>query len=199
MRDSNELPKLIRMKVPQLLFILTVLILNNSCRQNQQTSLNLQNWKVEFENQLPLLGHRNWILVVDKAFPLQNAGGITTLYTDEKLLDVLRFTLDELADASHVKPVIYTDSELDYLNEEMVPGVGEYRESLGRIFGSTGIRTILHDSVFVKIDEASELFGILVLKTNETIPYSSVFLELDCKYWSPGQENKLRQMMPVIN
>ncbi|MHB8337415.1 MAG: sialate O-acetylesterase [Ignavibacteriaceae bacterium] len=29
-----------------------------------------ENWETTFDAQLPLLGHRNWILIVDKAFPL---------------------------------------------------------------------------------------------------------------------------------
>ena len=32
-------------------------------------------------------------------------------------------------------------------------------------------------------------------KTNEVIPYSSVFIELDCKYWSPEKEKTLRHAM----
>ena len=36
-------------------------------------------WKKEFEEILPMLGHRNWILVVDKAYPMQSADGIETI------------------------------------------------------------------------------------------------------------------------
>ena len=32
-------------------------------------------WQEKLEEQLPLLGHRNWILIVDSAYPLQNASG----------------------------------------------------------------------------------------------------------------------------
>jgi hypothetical protein len=54
---------------------------------------------------------------------------------------------------------------------------------------------LLHDSVFVKIDSASKLFSVVVLKTEETIAYSSVFIELDCKYWNSDQEKDLRKQM----
>lgn len=30
-------------------------------------------WKQQLDRELPLLGHRNWILVVDKAFPMQTS------------------------------------------------------------------------------------------------------------------------------
>jgi hypothetical protein len=45
------------------------------------------------------------------------------------------------------------------------------------------------------IDHASKLFKVMVLKTNETIPYSSVFIELDCKYWSGENEILLRDKL----
>jgi D-ribose pyranose/furanose isomerase RbsD len=166
-----------------------------ACNQKEAEVTLQSGWKQELQQQLPLLGHRNWILVVDKAFPLQNADGVITLDTEKPLLDVLNFTLKEIQKASHVKPIIYTDKELGYLDTALVPGIEAYRESLKAIIGEEGVRVLLHDSVFLKIDEASKLFQILVLKTNETIPYSSVFLELDCQYWSPGNETKLRELM----
>jgi len=36
---------------------------------------------------------------------------------------------------------------------------------------------------------------VLVLKTTMTIPYSSVFIRLDCKYWSADAEKRLRARM----
>jgi len=30
-------------------------------------------WQEELERMLPLMGHRNWVLIVDKAFPLQGS------------------------------------------------------------------------------------------------------------------------------
>lgn len=56
-------------------------------------------------------------------------------------------------------------------------------------------QSILHDSVFTKLDEASKLCTIVVLKTNETIPYTSVFLQLDCSYWNAEKEKQLREKM----
>ena len=183
------------MKTIRCLSVLIALLFSVSCSQQHSERTAPPDWKQEFSSRLPLMGHRNWILVVDKAFPLQNAGGITTLDTDGNLLEVLDYTLKQIEEASHVKPVIYTDRKLEYLDRSLVPGIDAYRESLGRIIGDGDFRSLLHDSVFVQIDEASRLFNVLVLKTNETIPYSSVFLELDCAYWSPGKEALLRESM----
>jgi hypothetical protein len=95
-------------------------ILLSSCQFNTTKSVD---WQDQFQQQLPLLGHRNWVLVVDKAFPLQSAQGMTVINTGEQLPEVL------------------------------------------------------------------------VLKTESTIPYSSVFIQLDCKYWSAEKEQKLRSKM----
>src|SRR5580698_9817533 len=40
-------------------------------------------WKQQLDRELPLLGHRNWILVVDKAFPMQTSPGMEVINTDE--------------------------------------------------------------------------------------------------------------------
>lgn len=179
-----------------LLFIL--LILADGCvNQNEKTlSIQTTTWNQEFKEILPLLGHRNWILVVDKAFPLQNGEGIQVVYTSDSLLRVLDWVLNALNASTHIKPIVYTDAELDYLEPGQVPGIDTYRQSLYALIGE-GSHKILHDSVFVKIGKASELFQILVLKTDEVIPYSSVFLELDCRYWGPEQEGQLRDSMLV--
>jgi L-fucose mutarotase/ribose pyranase (RbsD/FucU family) len=152
-------------------------------------------WKPEFKKQLPFFGHRNWILVVDKAFPAQNAEGIITLDTGCDLLEVLNYVMNEIDNSSHIKPVIYKDKELDYITKEQISEIDNYRKSLYNAIGEYEPQVMLHNSVFVKIDEASKLFKVMVLKTNETIPYSSVFIELDCKYWSAGKEEALRKAM----
>jgi hypothetical protein len=35
----------------------------------------------------------------------------------------------------------------------------------------------------------------LIVKTDMTIPYTSVFFELDCGYWNAEAEQRLRQAM----
>ncbi len=153
------------------------------------------NWKKQLILQLPLLGHRNWILVVDKAFPAQNAVGIITINTGEPLLPVLQYTLDQINSSTHVKPLIFTDKELNYITATQVPEIEKFKTELFEIIPKDQAQTMLHDSVFVKIAKASTLFRIVVLKTEQVIPYSSVFLQLDCKYWPSEYEKQLRESM----
>jgi len=171
--------------------------MSTSCTSpaGQTNTSEANSWKTILAEELPLLGHRNWILVVDKAFPAQNAPGIHVVNTGEELLPVLQYTLDEISKSTHVKPIIFTDQELNFITPDMESGIEVYKKSLGGMLHGSDVQTILHDSVFEKIDEASKLFKVLVLKTEGTIAYSSVFLQLDCKYWTGEKENALRQAL----
>ncbi len=143
---------------------------------------------------LQLLGHRNWILIVDKAYPLQSANGIDYINTGESHEDVLKYVLAEVAAASHVKPTIYTDKEFDYLS-----ALGEKEaqmvEAMKSAFEGYEVQSILHDEIFTKLDTASKLFNVMVIKTESTVAYSSVFVELDCGYWTAEKEAALRASM----
>jgi L-fucose mutarotase/ribose pyranase (RbsD/FucU family) len=156
---------------------------------------NEASWKTEFNTMLPLLGHRNWILVVDKAFPMQTSQGLTIINTGEKLAPVLKYVLDQIDGSTHVQPAVYHDAELNFLTSEQVQGKEAFLSSVNQVLGNLIPVPILHDSDFVKIDRASKLFRVVVLKTEETIPYTSVFIELGCKYWSGDNEKELRKSM----
>lgn len=58
-----------------LLFI--CLFLSGSCIQ-KDTVRNQTDWQTVLKEKLPLLGHRNWIVVTDMAYPSQAKKGITT-------------------------------------------------------------------------------------------------------------------------
>jgi D-ribose pyranose/furanose isomerase RbsD len=168
-----------------------------SCKQEARDTVKQQevinkDWKARFNQTLLLLGHRNWIVVADKAFPQQNAAGMEVINTNEDLLPVLQYVLRQVNASSHVKPIIYRDKELSFITEDQAKGVKQFANESQQLFNGQQIQTILHDSVFTKLDEASKLFKILVLKTNETIPYTSVFLQLDCAYWGADKERQLR-------
>ena len=177
------------------LFITTILLSFSGCKEKKPGSdaTKLPDWETQVDDRISEFGHRNWILIVDKAFPAQNTDGVITLDTKENLNDVLSFTLQQIASATHVKPIVYTDMEFAYLNSEQVSAIDEYKNARVEILEKYNPRELLHDSVFVKIDKASKLFKVLVLKTKEVIPYSSVFIEFDCKYWSSEKEKALRE------
>ena len=105
-----------------------------SVTSSAQTSSTID-WRARVQQELPLLGHRNWVAIVDSAYPLQTSSGIETIETNSEQLDVVRAVLDELAKAKHVRPVIFTDAELTALTENDAAGVTAYRDALRPILG----------------------------------------------------------------
>lgn len=154
-----------------------------------------RDWRIQLRNELPLLGHRNWIVVVDSAYPMQTSAGIETVETNSDQLGVVRTVLDQLSKAKHVRPVIFTDAELDAVPESDAAGVTAYRKALAKVLSGKEAQSLRHEEIIAKLDEAGKTFRILVLKTNLTIPYTSVFMRLDCGYWSDQQEKRLREKL----
>jgi hypothetical protein len=170
-----------------------------SCTQPAPSKQAPVTWQQQLNNELPLLGHRNWILIVDKAFPAQSAPGIEVINTNDSLSSVLKYTLAKVQSSVHVKPIIYTDKELNYITEAQTPGINSYRGRLKTILGKLAVQSLLHDSVFVKMSTSSKLFKVLILKTNQTYAYSSAFIQLDCAYWDGNKEKQLRKAMQASN
>ena len=154
-------------------------------------------WRKTISDRVPLYGHRNWIAIVDSAYPAQTRNGIETVVTDADQTEVVKTVLKALAGSKHVRPIVYTDAELNYVDEQDAPGVTAYRTQLKQILGGQQMSSLPHEQIIHKLDEAGQTFRILIVKTNMTIPYTSVFLQLDCKYWSADAEQRLRAKMPA--
>jgi hypothetical protein len=56
-------------------------------------------------------------------------------------------------------------------------------------------KPVLHEELIARLDQVAKTFRILMIKTNLTLPYTSVFMELDCGYWSPESEANMREAM----
>jgi hypothetical protein len=142
-------------------------------------------WRVRLNQQLQLMGHRNWIAVVDSAYPLQTSPGVETIETNDDQLQVVKTVLDQIAKAKHVRPVIFTDAELKLVPESDAKGVTSYREALSNLLssiksstaapGNPEAQSLPHEEIIAKLDEAGKTFHILILKTTLTI---SLYLSL---------------------
>jgi hypothetical protein len=152
-------------------------------------------WKARVAETMPLLGHRNWILVVDSAYPLQASPGVETIETNADQFDVVRYVLGAIGASIHVRPLIWMDAELPFVPDEDAPGAAAYRAEIASLLHGYPVESLPHDRVIANIDEAGKQFHILVLKTKMAIPYTSVFIRLDCKYWSADAEKRMRAKM----
>lgn len=149
-------------------------------------------WEQHLAELLPLYGHRNWIVVADAAYPAQSKPGIETIFAGGDQLEAVRKVYDAITESTHVRANIYVDQELASVPEHDAAGVLDYRGQLERLFGPS-MRQLPHEQIIAKLDQSAEVFRILILKTAMTIPYTTVFFELDCGYWSPEAEQRLRK------
>jgi len=152
-------------------------------------------WEDLFRKKLALFGHRNWIVIADAAYPAQCAPGVTTIFAEGEPFDVIRRVLSAVADAKHIKARLFADLELAFVSEEDAPGIRVYREGITELVRWPDVQTTAHEQLIGKLDEAAKKFEVLILKTALTIPYTSLFLELDCGYWNAGAEARLRATM----
>ena len=117
------------------------------------------------------------------------------MVTDADQIEVVRAVLTALDGVKHVKPTVYTDAELKYVPEQDAAGISAYRERLADVLGHRAVSVIPHEEIIAKLDKAGETFHVLILKTNLTVPYTSVFLQLECGYWNADAEKRLRDTM----
>ena len=153
------------------------------------------NWEEILKARLQLYGHRNWLVIADSAYPAQSSQGIETIIADEEQTTVLDRTFAILGACMHVKATIYTDQELRFIPEEDAPGISSYREKLDGLLEGYDVCALPHDEIISRLERVGEKFRVLIIKTIMRIPYTSVFLELECGYWNTQAENRLRAAM----
>lgn len=152
-------------------------------------------WRDKVDEVLPLLGHRNWILIADSAYPQQSSPGIEVIETGADEFEVLHYVLGAVNHSIHVRPHIFMDAELPFVPESDAPGVTAFRAKIEKALAGQTVESLPHEQLIKQLDDTSKDFRVLVLKTRLAVPYTSVFLRLDCKYWSDDAEKRLRARM----
>lgn len=152
-------------------------------------------WEQRLAAYLPALGHRNWIVVADSAFPLQISPGIETIVTGEDHFAVLDKVFKMVDGAKHIRPKIWLDKELTYVTEDLAPGADETKRKLEKALEGRGAQPVLHEDLIARLDQAGKAFKIVMVKTTLAVPYTTVFMELDCGYWPAANEAKMRERM----
>ena len=149
-------------------------------------------WECRLQERLPLFGHRNWIVVADAAYPSHANPGIETLVIGADQIVAVRTVWHAIGACSHVRADIYTDLEIGFIVESDAPGIAAYRHQIDDLFPAATRKQLPHEQIIARLDRCARLFRILILKTTMTLPYTSVFFELDCDYWNTEAEVRLR-------
>jgi hypothetical protein len=156
-------------------------------------------WQTTLQQRLPLYGHRNWIVVSDAAFPAYSQTGIETIVVNEDLASVLQYVAKAITSSKHVRAAAFVDQELPFVPEQSYPGVTHLREQINREFSKDILSSIPHAEAISKIDEAAKTFRVFFIKTNTTIPYTSVFMRLDCGYMTDEIDAQIKNRMASTN
>jgi L-fucose mutarotase/ribose pyranase (RbsD/FucU family) len=159
----------------------------------------MNDWKARLSEILPLFGHRNWIVVADSAYPAQANPGIETIVSGADQVHVVQQVLGAITASSHVRANVYADKELAFVTEVDAPGIADYRKELSAALHGAGVAYLPHDQIIAKLDRSGQVFRILIIKTDMTIPYTSVFFELDCGYWNAEAEQLLRETILAVD
>jgi len=157
------------------------------------------NWKSEVESISKRFGHRNWIVIADAAYPEQSHPAINTMTIDASQLEAIEYVNNLVEKSEHVTANIFLDEELTYLSDEIADGIDDYRIQVNQIIKNRPVSRLLHEEIIKEIDKSAELYKILILKTNLTIPYTSVFFQLECGYWDAESERILREQISQAN
>ncbi len=152
-------------------------------------------WRTLVDEEMPVLGHRNWILIVDSAYPLQASAGVETVETDAPHMEVLRYVLGAMDRSIHLRPDIFLDKELAFVPEEDASGMSAFRREIDAVLRNYGVESVPHEQLIGKVDEAGKTMHVLVLKSRSALPYTSVFIRLNCKYWGDDAEKRMRARM----
>ncbi len=154
-------------------------------------------WERQLRESLPLFGHRNWIVIADAAYPAQSRPGIETVLAAGDQISVVREALATIQNYKHVRARVHIDRELRFLAESDAPGVTAYRRQLEALFQNCSRSEVLHEQIIERLDQSARMFRILIIKTAMTIPYTSIFFELECGYSSVETEEHLRLTMQL--
>jgi hypothetical protein len=170
-----------------LIMLSSIIIITAGCAASRQ------NWQSDLDSAVKIMGHRNWIIIADSAYPQQTSPGLQTIATGRDHFDVLKTVLKAVDQARHVRAVVYLDSEIDHVPESEAHGITEYRMHLNNILRGRKIIKKPHGEHIETLNNTAQDFSVMVLKTDLTLPYTTVFIELDCGYWDPQAELNMRK------
>jgi len=167
-----------------------------ACESTEKEGAEMEmSWEQKLLEELPALGHRNWIVVADSAYPAQVSPGIEMVVSNEDHFAVLEKVLKTIDKSKHIRPRIYLDKELEYVTEDLAPGIETCRRRLDTMLKGREVAPMLHEELIARLDEVAKTLRILMIKTTLALPYTSVFMELDCGYWNPEAEARMREKM----
>ncbi len=182
------------MKSPLIIILLALFPLLASCVQSNSPAP-APAWLKTVDQEVQKLGSFNWIIVAEPSFPALSRSGVTTITTPVSTTEALDGVIQSIDSHSHVRPRIHLIREAQAVTEHDTPGINDYRTKLKQVLNERETLTLTNNALNLLITDARKNYRILVIKTTTSLPYTSVFLELESGYWDGVSETALRKRM----
>lgn len=152
-------------------------------------------WRADLRGHLARVGTRNWIVIAEASFPAHSRRGVVQTTSPEGIPATLDAVLWELETTEHLRPRMFTAREAAYVTNDEAPGIEAFRSELDLAFHGHPRLEIEHRSLLTLLEDAAETFDVLVIRTPTSLPYASVFIELEHGYWDADSEQQMRARM----
>lgn len=136
------------------------------------------------------------VVIADAAFPAMSHAGITTVPMAVGSIEALKDVLASSSAYGHIAPRVWVDRELMQLTEAQVPGIERFRARLQEAAGSVPIDgSLTQDDLRSRIREVAGTHRVIVIKTPNRLPFSTICIEFDHGNWTQDQDSLLRSQM----
>jgi len=168
-----------------------------SCASSKQTKKKKPQappalWAAALNQELQTLGYGNWIIIAESSFPSHSRRGVRTVVVDDEIPAVLDHVVTSFDRSATVVPSFNVARELPFVSNDRAPGIDQYRSRMKAALHGNPMRYLDYRSLGTIVQDTSKKFAVLVIKTKTSLPYSSVFIELDSGYWDRDSDDQMR-------
>ncbi|MBM4113268.1 MAG: hypothetical protein FJ253_07820 [Phycisphaerae bacterium] len=166
------------------------------CQSNASQSKSAPSFKHAVDRAMPKFGEGNMIVIADAAFPALSHDGMDTVPMAVGSIQGLRDVIASASSYGHVKPIIWVDRELMLVTDSQAPGIEQFRSRLRDAAGNIPIDSSLSQAQLrERIQSVADTHRVIVIKTPNRLPFSSIYVEFDHGSWTPEQNAQLQSQM----
>ncbi len=151
-----------------------------------------QTWTQQLDSEIAELGAYNWILVTESAYPAPGRPEAHTVISPYQLPQTLDSVLQTIESSGHIRPRIYLTREVDELSETYAPGIENHRAKLSKYLNERTTQSLSARSLESLLRSSKNGNRVLVVKSQTSLPYTSIYIELESGYWDGESETALR-------
>ncbi len=102
-----------------------------------------------------------------------------------------------LDDLGHAGATAWISSELEKIPDLDATGIVKIHQDIRRILSEAKItiKVASEQELLRRIEADAADYNVLVVKSRTPLPYTTVYLHLDCRYWDESREKRLRDAL----